>query len=48
MADLQFTKNAMIAAAAEALTYKRKNQCSDDEAIAHVVTNLNSIIAQAK
>jgi len=48
MADLQLAKNAMIAAAAEALSYKRKNQCSDDEAIAHVVTNLNSIIAKAK
>ena len=48
MADLQLTKNAMIAAATEALTYKRKNQCSDDEAVAHVVTNLNGILAKAK
>ena len=48
MADLQLTKNAMIAAATEALTYKRKNGCSDDEAVAHVVTNLNSIIAKTK
>jgi len=46
MADLQLTKKAMIAAVTEALTYKGKSQCSDDEAIAHVVTNINSIISR--
>ena len=48
MADLQFTKNAMIAAVAEALSFKMKNGCSDDDAIAHVVANLNSILSKVK
>ena len=48
MGDMELTKNAMVAAASEALMYKRKNQCTDDQAIAHVVTNLNMIIAKVK
>ena len=48
MADMELAKKAMVAAATEVLVYKRKNQCSDDEAIAHVVSNMNSIIAKVR
>lgn len=43
----EIAKKAMVAAATEALKYKMKNQCSDDEAIAHVVRSMGSIIAKA-
>lgn len=48
MANTELTKNAMIAAATEALNYKVRTGCSDDEAIAHVVSNLNSILLKVR
>ena len=45
---MELAKKAMVAAATEALMHKRKTQCSDDQAIAHVVTNMNMILAKVK
>jgi len=48
MGEMELAKKAMVAAATEALVYKRKKQCSDDEAIAYVVSNMNSILARTR
>ena len=45
MGEMDLAKKAMVAAATEALTYKTKNQCSDDQAIAHIVSSMNMILS---
>ena len=42
------TKNAMVAAVTEALNYKMRTGCSDDEALGYVVSNLNKILSKVK
>lgn len=48
MGEMELAKKAMVAAATEALVFKRKNNCSDDQAIAHIVSSMNMILAKAK